>query len=55
MHVGGCVAVSTRVGVVEKARELVMEMRFLRGKLEEEVWRGRSRRLGVGCRAAATF
>jgi hypothetical protein len=42
-------------GVVEKVRELVMEMRFLRGKLEEEVWRGRSRRLGVGCRAAATF
>jgi hypothetical protein len=39
--------------VEEKARELEMEIQFLREKLEEEVKRGRSRRLGVGCRAAA--
>jgi hypothetical protein len=30
-----------------------MEIQFFREKLEEEVKRGRSRRLGVGCRAAA--
>jgi hypothetical protein len=41
--------------VKEKARELGMEIQFLREKLEEEVKRGKSRRLGVGCRAAATF
>jgi hypothetical protein len=41
--------------VEEKARELGMEIQFLREKLEEEVKGRGSRRLGVGCRAAATF
>jgi hypothetical protein len=39
--------------VEEKARELGMEIQFLREKLE--VKRGEVEALGVGCRAAATF
>ncbi len=41
--------------VEEKARELGMEIQFLREKLEEEVKRGEVEALGVDCRAAATF
>gem|GEM_PF-5953762 len=41
--------------VEEKARELGMEIQLLREKHKEEVKRGRSRRLGVCCRAVSTF
>jgi len=54
-HVGGHVTVSTRVGreVVEKARELGINIsQFLRERLEEEVRRRGSRRLGGGWRAS---
>ena len=56
MHVGGCIAVSTRARrrAEEKARDMGWRYSFAGGSLRKR-FRWGSRRLVVGCRAAATF